>query len=117
MLLAFASFSTGNWIAEFKKWCPSINAVKMGGKKEERARFLQRDLPLVMSKDVHAVVTSYEGLLKEKNKLSKIPWKYLIIDEVSELGTVTDLTGIKQSTRCMCPHPLGRTLSGPPHQK
>ena len=80
----------GNWIAEFKKWCPSINAVKMGGKKEERARFLERDLPLVMSKEVHAVVTSYEGLLKEKSKLSKIPWKYLIIDEVSSLRESAD---------------------------
>ena len=54
----------------------------MGGKRDERERFVKRDLPRVMSKEVHAVVTSYEGLLKEKNKLCKIPWKYLIIDEV-----------------------------------
>ena len=75
-------FCTGNWIAEFKKWCPSIHAVKMGGKRDEREKFIKQDLPLVNGKyQFDAVVTSYEGLLKEKNKLSKVPWKYLIIDE------------------------------------
>lgn len=73
---------TGNWIAEFKKWCPSIHAVKMGGKRDERDRFIKQDLPLVNGKyQFDAVVTSYEGLLKEKSKFAKVPWKYLIIDE------------------------------------
>ena len=76
----------GNWIAEFKKWCPSIHAVKMGGKREERERFIKNDLPLVDGKyQFDAVVTSYEGLLKEKTKFSKIPWKYLIIDEAHRI--------------------------------
>lgn len=54
----------------------------MGGKRDERERFIKQDLPLVNGKyQFDALVTSYEGLLKEKNKLSKVPWKYLIIDE------------------------------------
>src|SRR5210317_31207 len=28
----------GNWIKEFRKWCPAIRAVKMGGTKEERMK-------------------------------------------------------------------------------
>lgn len=77
----------GNWIAEFKKWTAgAIHAVKMGGKREERERFIKQDLPLVDGKyQFDVVVTSYEGLLKEKNKLSKVPWKYLIIDEAHRI--------------------------------
>ena len=72
----------------------------MGGKRDERERFIKRDLPLVMSKEVHAVVTSYEGLLKEKNKFSKVPFKYLIIDEVSCVQTDYEIDGLAFS------HPL-----------
>jgi SWI/SNF-related matrix-associated actin-dependent regulator of chromatin subfamily A member 5 len=36
----------GNWIREFKKWCPCIKAVKMGGTKEERQKVIAEDLPL-----------------------------------------------------------------------
>jgi SNF2 family DNA or RNA helicase len=54
----------------------------MGGKRDERERFIKQDLPLVNGKyQFDAVVTSYEGLLKEKTKLAKVPWKYIIIDE------------------------------------
>ena len=76
----------GNWIKEFRKWCPSIKAVRMGGTKEERMKaretFLKPDASSGKYK-FDALVCSYEAVLKEKTSLSRIPWKYLIIDEVS----------------------------------
>lgn len=77
----------GNWIREFKKWCPSIRAIRMGGTKAERLIFekdhLQKDNAGKFKWDV--LVTSYEGILKEKSKLGKIPWRYLIIDEAHRI--------------------------------
>jgi SWI/SNF-related matrix-associated actin-dependent regulator of chromatin subfamily A member 5 len=69
---------TGNWIREFKRWCPSIRAIKMGGTKEERQKFIEQDLPLDPATGKHkfdVLVTSYEGILKEKGRLSKIDWR------------------------------------------
>lgn len=78
----------GNWIREFKKWCPVIRAIRMGGTKEERLKFEKEHLP----KDANTgkynwevLVTSYEGLLREKGKLGKIAWRYLIIDEAHRI--------------------------------
>ena len=72
----------GNWIREFKKWCPAIRAVKMGGTKEERETFIKNELDMDSKTKRHkfdVVVTSYEGMLKEKGKFSKISWNYVII--------------------------------------
>jgi len=74
----------GNWIKEFKMWCPVIKAIRMGGTKAERQLFITNDYPVDTVTGKHkfdVLVTSYEGLLKEKGKLGKIEWKYLIIDE------------------------------------
>ena len=78
----------GNWIKEIKMWCPSIKAVKLPGHKEARKRVVTEDLPLDSKTGRHkfdVLVTSYEGILKEKGPLSKIKWKYLIIDEAHRI--------------------------------
>ncbi|KAL3791224.1 hypothetical protein ACHAW5_000494 [Stephanodiscus triporus] len=78
----------GNWIKEFRKWCPSIRAVRMGGTMEERAKareeFLKPD-PVTGKYRFDALVCSYEAVLKEKTSLGRIPWKYLIIDEAHRI--------------------------------
>ena len=78
----------GNWIREFKKWCPCIRAIRMGGTKEERHRFeiehLPKD-PATGKFNWDVLVTSYEGLLKEKGKLGKIDFRYVIIDEAHRI--------------------------------
>ena len=74
-----------NWIREIKTWCPSIKAIKMGGTKDERLKFMTEDAardPITGRHKWDVLVTSYEGILKCKGTLSKIHWKYLIIDEV-----------------------------------
>eukprot|EP00584_Thalassiosira_punctigera_P009343 CAMPEP_0172537196 /NCGR_PEP_ID=MMETSP1067-20121228/8846_1 /TAXON_ID=265564 ORGANISM="Thalassiosira punctigera, Strain Tpunct2005C2" /NCGR_SAMPLE_ID=MMETSP1067 /ASSEMBLY_ACC=CAM_ASM_000444 /LENGTH=1160 /DNA_ID=CAMNT_0013322443 /DNA_START=23 /DNA_END=3505 /DNA_ORIENTATION=- len=78
----------GNWIKEFRKWCPSIRAVRMGGTKEERMKareeFLKPDANTGKFR-FDALVCSYEAVLKEKGSLGRIPWKYLIIDEAHRI--------------------------------
>jgi SWI/SNF-related matrix-associated actin-dependent regulator of chromatin subfamily A member 5 len=59
----------------------------MGGTKAERLKVINEDLPL----DDHGkykfdvLVMSYEALLKERGRLSKIPWRYLMIDEAHRI--------------------------------
>ena len=74
----------GNWIRECKKWCPVLKAIRMGGTRDEREIFIKRDYPIdpqTGKRKFDVLVTSYEGFLKEKGRLGKINWKYLIIDE------------------------------------
>jgi SNF2-related domain len=78
----------GNWMREFKRWCPVIRAVRMGGTKEERVIFEKEHLPKDPTTGKYnwdVLVTSYEGLLREKGKLGKIMWRYLIIDEAHRI--------------------------------
>lgn len=80
----------GNWMREFRKWCPAIRTTRMGGTKEERQRFLatgfsaDKDGKNTVPK-FDALVTSYEGLLKEKGRLGKVAWQYVIIDEAHRI--------------------------------
>lgn len=92
----------GNWIKEFKKWCPSIKAIRMGGTKAERQKFVNEDLPVDPATGKFkwdVLVTSYEGLLKEKGKLSKVEWKYLIIDEAHRIKN--ENSSLSQAVRVM----------------
>jgi SWI/SNF-related matrix-associated actin-dependent regulator of chromatin subfamily A member 5 len=78
----------GNWMREIKKWCPAIRAVRMGGTKAERLHFETEHLPKDPATGRYhwdVLVTSYEGLLRERGKLSKIEWRYLIIDEAHRI--------------------------------
>ena len=77
----------GNWMREIRKWCPAIRPIRMAGTKEERLKVVNEDL-VTDANGKHSfdvLVTSYEGLLKEKGKLSKISWEYLIIDEAHRI--------------------------------
>lgn len=74
-----------NWIREIKNWCPAIKVYKLDATKAERIKFVTEDAQKDPNTGRHkwdVLVTSYEGILKCKGTLSKIHWKYLIIDEV-----------------------------------
>ncbi|CAL8460870.1 g401 [Coccomyxa elongata] len=71
-----------NWINEFRKWCPSIRAVKFHGNQDERA-YQKEQIVAVGKFDV--VVTSYEMVIKEKNHFKKFHWRYIIIDEAHRI--------------------------------
>jgi SWI/SNF-related matrix-associated actin-dependent regulator of chromatin subfamily A member 5 len=74
----------------------------MGGTKEERIVFerdhLQID-PVTGRHKWDVLVTSYEGILKEKTKLGKINWRYLIIDEAHRIKN--ENSSLSQAVRKM----------------
>eukprot|EP00079_Xenopus_tropicalis_P023419 XP_012815803.1 PREDICTED: SWI/SNF-related matrix-associated actin-dependent regulator of chromatin subfamily A member 5 isoform X1 [Xenopus tropicalis] len=71
-----------NWMAEFKRWVPSLCAICLIGDKDHRAAFV-RDVLLPGEWDV--CVTSYEMLIKEKSVFKKFNWRYLVIDEAHRI--------------------------------
>jgi SWI/SNF-related matrix-associated actin-dependent regulator of chromatin subfamily A member 5 len=78
----------GNWMREIRNWCPVIRPIRMGGTKDERLKFEKEHLPVDPATGKHkwdVLVTSYEGFLKERSKLAKIDWRYLIIDEAHRI--------------------------------
>lgn len=77
----------GNWMKEFRRWCPAIKVIKMLATKKERRKVIANDLP--PDKDgrykFDVLVTSYEGVLKANSVLNNISWEYCVIDEAHRI--------------------------------
>ena len=71
-----------NWLNEFRRWCPSIKAVKFHGNAEERTEQKEN---FCSPGQFDAVITSYEMVIKEKNHWKKFHWRYVIIDEAHRI--------------------------------
>ena len=72
----------GNWMNEFKRWCPVIRTFKFHGNAEEREALKAKYL---VPGGFDVCVTSYEMVIKEKNALKRFHWRYIIIDEAHRL--------------------------------
>ena len=74
-----------NWSNEFKKWCPSMEAVIYHGSQQTRADLRGRHFRAkgnAQGKTVMPVmITSYEIVIRDIKELRRIQWKFLIIDE------------------------------------
>ena len=70
-----------NWSRECKLWCPRLNVVVLNPVKEER----EETLELINQHKFEVVITSYEGVNICINKLRKIKWEVLIIDEAHRI--------------------------------
>merc|ERR1719245_2736465 len=66
-----------NWVLEFDKWAPSVVALSYKGSPQYR-RSVQNQ---IRSGRFNVLVTTYEYIIREKALLSKLRWKYMIIDE------------------------------------
>ena len=89
-LIMVPKSTLSNWMNEFKRFCPTIRTLRFHGSKEEReeiinTRLKQASAVCKTERDWDVVVTTYEVVNLEKNVLTKIAWKYLIIDEAHRL--------------------------------
>lgn len=71
-----------NWKAEIKRWLPKLSTVFYVGSKEARAKIFTQQ---VLQLKFNILVTSYEFIMRDRSKLSKVAWKYIIIDEAQRL--------------------------------
>ncbi|CDK29116.1 unnamed protein product [Kuraishia capsulata CBS 1993] len=71
-----------NWRREFAKWTPDVNVLVLQGTKEERAELIANRL---LQADFDVCITSFEMVLREKSKLGKIRWEYVVIDEAHRI--------------------------------
>ena len=71
-----------NWVKEFKKWLPQLKVTKLIARKEYRGEILRKE---ILPRKFDVVVTSYEGVNICKKYLTKIKWKYLIVDEAHKI--------------------------------
>lgn len=71
-----------NWKSELTQWLPNARCVYYVGQKDERARkYVQEVQPL----QFNILVTTYEFIMRDRTKLSKIDWQYIIIDEAQRM--------------------------------
>eukprot|EP01111_Echinosteliopsis_oligospora_P016771 TRINITY_DN7076_c1_g1_i1.p1 TRINITY_DN7076_c1_g1~~TRINITY_DN7076_c1_g1_i1.p1 ORF type:complete len:174 (-),score=16.16 TRINITY_DN7076_c1_g1_i1:7-528(-) len=63
-----------NWVREFKKWCPSLDAITYYGDPTTRKEILEFH-------KFDVLVTAFEIAKCDQISLSKISWCYIIIDE------------------------------------
>jgi len=82
--LVIAPLSTlSNWIHEFRMWAPDVPVVMYHGMPGEReAIFKEMMKKLVRGRPTDqfpVVCTSYEIILRDSSKLSKINWEFIII--------------------------------------
>jgi ATP-dependent DNA helicase len=80
-LIAAPLSTTSNWVAEFKKWTPSIPVVLYHGSKQEREEIRRKKLRNPGGPDFPVVCTSYEICMNDRKHLAHFGWKFVIIDE------------------------------------
>ena len=71
-----------NWKSELTQWLPDARCVYYVGNKDERGRkYVQEVQPL----QFNILVTTYEYIMRDRSRLSKVDWQYIIIDEAQRM--------------------------------
>ncbi|OIV89750.1 hypothetical protein TanjilG_03452 [Lupinus angustifolius] len=71
-----------NWKSELYNWLPSVSCIFYVGMKDQRAKLFSQE---VSAMKFNVLVTTYEFIMYDRSKLSKIDWKYIIIDEAQRM--------------------------------
>lgn len=66
-----------NWNSEFEKWAPSIKRIVYRGSQAERNEIYRQ----LKTTKWHVCITTFDFVLKDRYKLNKFEWKYIVIDE------------------------------------
>ncbi|XP_041084665.1 probable global transcription activator SNF2L2 isoform X1 [Polyodon spathula] len=66
-----------NWVYELDKWSPSVVKISYKGTPAMRRSLLGQ----LRSGKFNVLLTTYEYVIKDKQILAKIRWKYMIVDE------------------------------------
>ena len=71
-----------NWRAELGQWVPGLKCVYYVGRKVERAALYAAE---VAGGRFHVLVTTFEFIMRDRARLSKVDWRYIIIDEAQRM--------------------------------
>ncbi|GAB2217338.1 hypothetical protein Drorol1_Dr00000512 [Drosera rotundifolia] len=71
-----------NWKSELHNWLPTVSCIFYVGQKDQRSKLFSHE---VCALKFNVLVTTYEFVMKDRSKLSKIDWKYIIIDEAQRM--------------------------------
>ena len=71
-----------NWRAELAQWVPGLKCVYYVGRKVERAALYAAE---VAGGRFHVLVTTFEFIMRDRSRLAKLDWRYIIIDEAQRM--------------------------------
>ncbi|XP_013626080.1 PREDICTED: ATP-dependent helicase BRM [Brassica oleracea var. oleracea] len=71
-----------NWKSELHTWLPSVSCIYYVGTKDQRSKLFAQE---VCAMKFNVLVTTYEFIMYDRSKLSKVDWKYIIIDEAQRM--------------------------------
>ncbi|KAK4593758.1 hypothetical protein RGQ29_017743 [Quercus rubra] len=71
-----------NWKSELHTWLPSASCIFYVGGKDQRSKLFSQE---VCAMKFNVLVTTYEFIMYDRAKLSKVDWKYIIIDEAQRM--------------------------------
>lgn len=100
-----------NWASEFQRWAPEVAVVQYRGLPHVRKMLANT----IRNTRFNVLLTTYEYIMRDRAILSKVPWKYLIIDEGHRMKNHhCKLTQILNTYYSNAPHRL--LLTGTPLQ-
>ncbi|UJR27769.1 hypothetical protein I4U23_009041 [Adineta vaga] len=100
-----------NWASEFQRWAPQVTVIQYKGLPHVRKMLAQT----LRTNRLNVLLTTYEYIMRDRSILSKIGWKYLIVDEGHRMKNHhCKLTQILNTYYSNAPHRL--LLTGTPLQ-